>query len=66
LWVALGRHLKLEFDGTRITADAGLLAYREPDDALGLAAVAASTLAEGRCPKLDDHPGTAYAAAHDA
>src|SRR4051812_50091641 len=55
LRVAFDRRLKLEFHGTRITSDGGLLAYRELDDALGLTAMATSALAEGRRGKNTRH-----------
>ena len=48
LRVDFDRRLKLEFHGTRITSDAGLPAYRELDDALGLTDLAGSTLSECR------------------
>ncbi len=49
------RRLKLEFHGSKVIADAGLLPYRELDDAVGLAEIAAEVLTDTRCGKNSRH-----------
>ena len=55
LRVDFDRRLKLEFHGRRIISDAGLLAYRELDDAVGLTDLAGSVLSDGRRGKNTRH-----------
>src|SRR5436853_2757849 len=49
------RQIKLEFHGSTVTGDAGLLAYRELDDALQLTGTAATGLHDPRTGQNTQH-----------
>jgi Transposase DDE domain group 1 len=49
------RRLMLQFCGSVVTSDAGLLPYRELDDVLGLTVIAGNSLADARTGKNGRH-----------
>jgi hypothetical protein len=51
LRVDVDRRVTMQFRGSVVTSDAGLLAYRELDDTLGLSMTAAEVLADARTGK---------------
>jgi hypothetical protein len=55
LRVGFDRRLKLEFDGSQISSDGGLLPYRELDEVLGLSGLAGDALSELRRGKNTRH-----------
>jgi hypothetical protein len=59
LRVDFDRKIKLEFHGSTVTSDAGLLAYRQLDEALGLTSTAASGLQDTRTGQNTQHTLTA-------
>ncbi len=55
LRVGFNRLLKLKFLGSQVTTDAGLLAYRELDESLGLTALSADVLQDSRLGRNKQH-----------
>src|ERR687890_234660 len=55
LRVAFDPRLKLEFHGSKVTSDAGLLPFRDLDDALGLTALAGDVLVDTRTGQNSRH-----------
>ncbi len=59
LRVNFDRKLKLEFHGVKVTSDAGLLTFRELDEAFGFTAMINSKLTDNRACRNTQHSVTA-------
>ncbi len=55
LMLDFDRKLKVEFHGIKVTGDAGLFAYRELDEVLGLTTMTESELTDSRTGKNTQH-----------
>src|ERR1700682_406438 len=55
LRLGFDRRIMLQFCGSVVTSDAGLLPYRELDDVLGLTVIAGNSLADARTGKNGRH-----------
>ncbi len=55
LRLGFDRRLKLEFHGSKVSSDAGMLPYRELDDTVGLSEIAGDALTDSRRGKNGRH-----------